>query len=97
MKVPLLPTEFVLNGDNYSWWLTKIKPRKDNPFEMIESDSLGYYPHLSDALKCLPKKTLARDDIKDLKQLIAAVESMEKTVVSVGEQIIERYGELNEK
>ena len=76
MKVPLLPTEFVLNGDNYSWWLTKIKPRKDNPFEMIESDSL---------------------DIQDLKQLIAAVESMEKTVVSVGEQIIERYGELNEK
>ncbi len=97
MKVPLLPTEYVLNGDNYSWWLTRIRPKKNNPFETQESDSLGYYPHLSDVLKSLPKKTLARNDIQDVKQLIEAIEKLDKTIEEVGKQIIERYGELNEK
>lgn len=97
MKVPLSPTNFILNGDNYSWWLTKLKTKKSDPGELYESDSLGYYSHLSDCLKSLPKKTLARDDIEDIKSLIEAVRGMEETVIEVGEQIKERFGEINER
>lgn len=48
-------------------------------------------------MKSLPRKTLARDDIEDIKSLIEAVREMEKTVLEVGEQIKERFGEINER
>lgn len=94
MAVPLLPTNYVLHGDRYCWWLTKMKPKKDNPFVMIESDSLGYLPHIGDVLHTIPRKELASPDIAELKDLISAVDEMTETIKNVGSIINEKLEEI---
>ena len=94
IRVPLEPTSYILHGDRYCWWLTKIKPKKDNPFEVVESDSLGYYPTIGDCLRSIPRKVLGGKDLGEVKELITAVESMERTMVELKEEINGRMKDL---
>lgn len=92
VRVPLEPLPYVLNGDRYCWWLTKVKPKKSDPAEMIETDSLGYYPTLGDCLRSLPKRDLARDGITTINELIDAVRDMESTLIEMKNIINEKVG-----
>lgn len=95
-RVPLLPTPYVLNGDRLCWWLTKTRPKRDNPFGISESDSLGYYRMPGDCLESLPRRVLAEAEATELGELIEAVRSMERTMVEMKDLINEKVSKRND-
>lgn len=89
----ILDDKYVIQSDQYNFTLMERKfSKEDSKVPGTESRvALAYCSRLGDALRFYTKKALGTTEAKDFKEILTALERLEKVVTATGKEFLQKF------